>query len=259
MKRFEEDLFLRTGGDYSRNCLSFQEEEEERLKLDELTLEPPPPSLGTAHFKHVFVSAGGKATESLVKVLVNPESGKWQSNALAQFAVETGNQGALAVLCPVPRPSPHRTAYQVNMQERQLASWVASQCDVHQGTVVVFGTVPAREQPADDLSIRIVGTDTCEFVPKHKQLEAGRLLTSNTACLVEACRLAGVRCVCLLAPRETVLAVQTLDCLFKAMRGKDIFKTRLERVHSLRKEWVVQAIREDERQVKKQQPEGMFT
>ena len=76
MFRFEEDAFLRKGGEYSRNCLAFDEEEELAMKLQEAKpLKPCEafPKLPSAKF--VFISAGGNSTESLVRSLVKAPSG----------------------------------------------------------------------------------------------------------------------------------------------------------------------------------------
>jgi len=83
MFRFEEDAFLRKGGDYSRNCLSFEEEEELAARLaDRIPSISIPASVPTA--RTVFISAGGKCTEPLVRSFAK-EPSSWSSNSVGQY------------------------------------------------------------------------------------------------------------------------------------------------------------------------------
>ena len=83
MFRFEEDAFLRKGGDYSRNCLSYEEEEELAARLAEVVPNVIlPESMPKA--QTVFISAGGKCTEPLARSFVKDAS-SWTMSTVGQY------------------------------------------------------------------------------------------------------------------------------------------------------------------------------
>jgi len=83
MFKYQEDEFLRRGGDYSRNCLSVEEEEEEAGKVHDSNLLSwkRPVDIGSV----VTVSAGGKATEALVKTLYTGSNLIWQEHEFGKY------------------------------------------------------------------------------------------------------------------------------------------------------------------------------
>ena len=80
MFRFEEDAYLRKGGDFSRNCLSFEAEENEAQKVPAPLLAQEP-ELRIKKCKTVVVSAGGRATEFFVKALLADQVTSWVSES----------------------------------------------------------------------------------------------------------------------------------------------------------------------------------
>jgi hypothetical protein len=93
MFRFEEDAFLRKGGDYSRNCISPEEELEEAKRLEQeeakgsrirIELDAKlKPFDSSAHV--LFVSAAGKCTEPLIRAIVNTQSVQWITSEWGDF------------------------------------------------------------------------------------------------------------------------------------------------------------------------------
>ena len=71
MFRFEEDAFLRKGGDYSRNCLTFEDEEEEanKLALDERISSLKHERFAGNKSQKLLIGAGGHCTAPLLKTV----------------------------------------------------------------------------------------------------------------------------------------------------------------------------------------------
>ena len=95
MFRLEEDAFLRKGGDFSRNCLTFEDELEEEKKLEadvrlksileSIANEPLPINRNN---QVILVGAGGKCTDVLLKALFPSSNNNWntsKANNLGSF------------------------------------------------------------------------------------------------------------------------------------------------------------------------------
>lgn len=134
--------------------------------------------------------------------------------------------------------------------------WILSNCDEN-SRLLVFSTISARDQ--GDFSLRKLdngfGKDDEPALKKIKWLEDERLVTSYAAAIMEAATLNHVPCTLILAPREPVLSKETLDILLGISLKLNASKSRLG---PQAQETILTAIKLDERDQRRFEPEGMF-
>ncbi|KAH9259084.1 hypothetical protein BASA81_002704 [Batrachochytrium salamandrivorans] len=257
MFRLVEDEFLRKG-DYSRNCLTFEEEESERAKLlagVKLPQLPEPCALASK----VYVSCGGMCTEPFIRRVVECADGagvEWRSSALGVLGIQQNE--LVAVLAD---SQTHRLgAHQRSRLEREIVQWLFS-CPVAATTadLVVVSSIPLNGH-YDSMQCRFLSFPPQPAVNK-RLLEKGRLLTGLPAALLERALRgktpSAITVTCCLVPREPVLALESLDSLLQAsaILAPQVKKSLLE---STFRTWSKHSLVEDEKLSRLTEPEGMF-
>jgi len=167
----------------------------------------------------------------------------------------TEDNKLVAVLCPAQARRIPKSQSEATDIERAIAKWILDGC-TKSTTIVVLTTSPAREQP-DDFHVRMVSTSADSKGP-YRKLEHGRMLTSFAASIVERAVVDDLHVVCFTAPREPVLSRETLDSFFKVVETCSLFESCRERVMRKRQEIIKDAIRSDEVEARRYEPEGMY-
>lgn len=255
MFRLVEDEFLRKG-DYSRNCLTFEEEESARAKLP-TGAGPPQLPEPCALASRVYVSCGGMCTEPFVRRVVGCAEGvEWRPSALGVLGVRQNE--LVAVLAD---PQAHRLgAHQQSRLERAIVQWLFS-CPLAASSadLVVVAAIPLSGNE-DSMQCRFLSVPPQPAV-KKRLLEKGRLLTGLPAALLERALRekapSPVAVTCCLVPREPVLALESLDALLQASA---ILAPQVQRsvLESSFRTWAKHSLVEDERLSRLTEPEGMF-
>ena len=156
------------------------------------------------------------------------------------------------------------------LQERAVAEWLIKCCDdkASSTTIVILDTLPLRDQP-DDFTSRVLTTTTTGGKLNSKtniqKLELDRLVSSYTAAIMELATLNNIPCVCYFAPRESVLSKETLEILTNILvttsSPSSEFAISASKVSALvqsKSKWIPQAIKADEKDQRRFEPEGMF-
>jgi hypothetical protein len=236
--------------------LTFEEEEAEAKLLLENNNNnkavelPPSGTLAST----VYISAGGKATESFVRALLDRDSVEWKaSTGLGQYAVEHGK--VVGLICPALGGKQTSQASKVD-RERMVAEWLFSCQAEANSALIVLGTAAVF---GESFAFRTLSS-TGGAAPRTKRLETGRMLSSFPATLMERALLQQlVSVTCYVFPREPVLSMETMESLKRAVKvvcPED--KTTSSRVQTKFKTWARDAMVQDEKESRLTEPEGMF-
>jgi hypothetical protein len=141
-------------------------------------------------------------------------------------------------------------------QDNFVSEKILERCN-SETVLVVLGTTSAAEQPGD-FQIRVLVNPHCKQETTGRPLEAGRLVTGLAAALLERSTLRSIACVCYLAPREPVLSLETLDCFHKLSKESKFFLRYRNVIEKKRREWTSEALKKDEQDSRRFEPEGMF-
>lgn len=240
MFRFQEDEFLRKGEATSRNCLTFGDEEQERLATPLFPLFQSPNSftLPSSLSKPLLVSCGGPSTDALVHALCG-------SSSSVKHGWVGKNDDALLLGVKVVREKKNEIVKRKIENEREWAKWLIPGKDAF---VIAFTTLEKYK----DMGWRTVCTREGE--DGERRLESGRVVTGHAAAVLERGMLCGARVVCFVVPRETVLDYDALG-QFQDALAKSRHLKQYKEVSPL---WINQAIKDDERMRKANEPEGFF-
>ena len=168
------------------------------------------------------------------------------------------NDELAAFLFPSSRSITKVPAYQLVDEERKIAHIIADDSASTQTSVIVFGTTPYREQ--HDFDPRTIATSVYRkgTTSKLRSLESGRLVTSIVAAILEKAEIEGIPAVGYLVPREPVLSIETLDAFLNCVKADPLLKVYYQSLSKSKATWSTQAIKADEKESRKTEPEGMF-
>jgi len=163
-----------------------------------------------------------------------------------------------AFICPSERrPAKDPLAAAVE-QERSAAKYLVECCAKQETTLVILCTSPAREQP-EDFDVRKLSNGFMNDASvRELNLETGRLVTSFAAAIMEQATLRSIPAICFIAPREAVLSRETLDVFAELIFTSPLFATVKDQALSQRRTWTSVAIKTDEKDMRRFEPEGMF-
>jgi len=144
--------------------------------------------------------------------------------------------------------------------EKHPRAVAKSICLAKPAGIVILGT--RRSEEDSDSRLRFMGANSS--CPRGVQaLEPGNLVTGFVAALLERALLDSIPARCFLAPRASVLEMQTGLSLAKVLLLENVFGSQQAPplYSSLMRstEWIMRALDEDERRCKRQEPEGFFT